>query len=193
MSKELEIEFKTLLSRDEWQHLIEIEQPKTKLVQTNIYFDDKSQTLKNHGAAFRIRIIENGIIEMTLKTKAKEGHFELNIPIHLEDYQSFKRTGLLPHNQSLETALSQFNITSSSLKEVATLKTTRFEKRLSSDATIMIDHSQYYGNEDFELEMEVTDASYGHQLFTDYLEQHHLIFKKSSPKIMRAIQAKSAQ
>lgn len=190
MSESLEIEYKTLLTKEEWQRLIDDLQLSHHIEQTNYYFDYQHH-LQYHHAALRIRRI-NYHAEMTLKTKTDDGHLETTETLSLSEWQAFKTTGQLPYKASIEQKLNEWNISLLNMKEIAHLHTMRYEKVLNDTDTIMLDKSTYYHQDDYELEMEVTDAETGWHHFNSFLSKHHIEFRQSQPKIARAMQAKHA-
>ena len=188
MTESLEIEYKTLLSQEEWEALLSQLHLTHCITQTNYYFDDH-HCLQYKQAALRIRRIDYHA-EMTLKIKEETGHLEVTENLNLQEWQTFKATGQLPYKASIEQYLNDYGTSLLKVKEIAHLSTTRYEKVLDKNATIMVDKSTYYDKVDYELEMEVTDASQGWHQFNTFLAKHHIEFKQSHPKIARAMQAK---
>ena len=189
MTSQLEIEFKTLLTKEEFHTLIHALHLKKAVTQTNYYFDDNKETLHHQKAALRIRELDHKM-EMTLKSKTKEGHLEITELLNEREYQNFKIHHVLPKKQKIEQKLQQYHTQLSLMVPITQLTTTRFEKKLNNDCTIMIDHSCYYNKEDFELEMEVSDYKQGKAYFQHFLNHFALPYRQSQPKIARAISAK---
>src|SRR5690606_38158824 len=74
MTKELEIEFKNMLTKEEYSKLLE-EQKTAPISQTNHYFDTGNFRLRDQKAALRLRTIGSRF-ECTLKTPAASGNYE---------------------------------------------------------------------------------------------------------------------
>lgn len=189
MTNQIEIEFKTKLTKDEYAHCLHHLHITDHVTQTNYYFDDDHYHLKKHHAALRIRIINNEY-EMTLKTKATTGHLEITETITDEEYQQFLETKTLPNKHSITEQLTTMDTDLSKVNILAQLTTKRFEKQLNDNCTIMLDESHYYNQTDYELEMEVIDVDKGKTQFLQLLNDLNLSYRPSEPKILRALQAK---
>ena len=79
MSQNLEIEFKNMLTKEEYERLIKTFQfhKSSIYTQENHYFDTAHFDLKEKGSALRIRQ-KDGKFELTLKQPCKEGLLETN-------------------------------------------------------------------------------------------------------------------
>lgn len=78
MTQQIEIEFKNMLTKSQYEQLIETFSIKHEQIirQANHYFDTKESHLKQLHSALRIRVTEDSI-ELTLKEKAsKHQHLE---------------------------------------------------------------------------------------------------------------------
>ncbi|MFR7880409.1 MAG: CYTH domain-containing protein [Christensenellales bacterium] len=69
MSKELEIEFKTLLTKDEYIKLCEKFKDCKRNLQINYYFDTSRFTLKASDIGLRVRMLDKDKYIVTLKRK----------------------------------------------------------------------------------------------------------------------------
>lgn len=189
MSKELEIEYKTLLNKEKFQQLIEEFQPTHYLIQENYYFDTNDNILKQENCGLRIRKSQD-FIEMTLKQKQKE-HQTLETTANLTklDWQNFIINKTIPNTNSINNILKQMDIPITDLTLIAKLTTKRYTINLDKNITIMLDHSTYYNQEDFELEMEFPKIENSQQIFLNFLKTHNILFNKSDTKIARAIKA----
>ena len=80
--REIEIEFKNLLTEDEYNNLytsLKLED-KPQIINKNFYYDDANESLKKANSALRIRYTNNKD-EMTLKIKGSKQNVEINIPL----------------------------------------------------------------------------------------------------------------
>src|SRR5699024_11479055 len=76
LSQEIEIEFKNLLTKEEFNQIrTYLSFPDKGVAQTNFYFETKDFTLKNNHAALRIRE-KNGEYTLTLKQPGGQGLLE---------------------------------------------------------------------------------------------------------------------
>ena len=94
MSKELEIEFKTLLTKEEYVSLCTMFSDKQRNLQTNYYFDTSRFTLKASEIGLRVRKSDKYV--MTLKRKKGYALQEINETITEEQLQTFIQTGIIP-------------------------------------------------------------------------------------------------
>lgn len=189
----MEIEFKTLLTKQEFEtllatyHLTE----KESYWQKNTYFDTKKQTLKENQMGLRIREFQNHA-EQTLKVPFENGKLEITDPLTLEKLPFLYETQSIAAPSSIAEKLAQLNITLQDLEILGTLTTTRFELELPI-GLLALDHSTYYGKQDYELELEVTDYHQGKKDFEHFLTTHQLSYKKTENKILRMLQGKSSK
>ena len=97
MSEMLEIEYKSMLTQQEYNQLIQYYQLKSEdfTVQTNIYFDTPDGQLAQKNCGLRIRLLEDRA-EYTLKTPAKEGKLETTDTLSKEEALSFIEQRQLP-------------------------------------------------------------------------------------------------
>ena len=68
MTKNVEIESKTLLDKNTYEKIRQAFVAKSDFIQENYYFDTPDFTLKNNNASLRIRLLVNNA-EQTLKVK----------------------------------------------------------------------------------------------------------------------------
>lgn len=185
MSTHIEIEFKTLLTKSEYErvqeyfNLKEIEPKK----QTNVYFDTDDYFLKQRHIIVRTRL-KDEIIEFTIKMKGKKGNIEINQPISEQDFQNLVNNSIIP-NGVVKVALNELNITT--IKVKAELTTYRYEVNYHN-CLIALDESYYGDKIDYELELEVPEYDYGQKVFRELLEMFSLPHRLAKPKAVRAIE-----
>ncbi|NKE07414.1 MULTISPECIES: CYTH domain-containing protein [Mesobacillus] len=184
MSQNIEIEFKNMLTQDEFQLLrihfyIEPEQFKK---QTNHYFDTNTFALKDKGSALRIR--EKGSsFELTLKQPAEQGLLETNQMLTASQAQKALSSGQLPEGE-VKHAVSKLMQNINSLNYFGSLTTVRAEVEYKG-GLIVLDHSYYLNTEDFELEYEVTNEPEGYKVFSKLLEELQIPLRPTDNKIKR--------
>lgn len=186
MAKELEIEFKNLLSEIEYEMLL-AEYHLTDLhTQTNVYFDTEDYQLKQKKMGLRIRKTNN-YTELTLKTPTSNQHTLLEVTDQLETYlegASLDKQAL-PEVSEVAIFLNEQGIKLSDLMVIGELTTTRGEINVRSNVLLVLDKSNYYGKTDYELEMEVTDAKDGEVFFLEFLAEHNIPIRVAEKKIAR--------
>jgi uncharacterized protein YjbK len=184
LSQNLEIEFKNMLTKDEYQMLIRFFQIPDEhiILQENHYFDTPSFHLKENGAALRIREKKNQF-EMTLKQPYQNGLLETNQNLSPEEAEQAIHTGKLPSGP-IKELVSKMNISFSDIEYFGSLATKRAEITFK-EGLLVFDHSSYLNKEDFELEYEVENYHLGKQIFFEFLDQHNIPQRKTDNKIKR--------
>ncbi|PMC40421.1 CYTH domain-containing protein [Bacillus sp. UMB0899] len=192
MSQEIEIEFKNLLTSDEFMNIKEIFQLKDEqfFLQENHYFDTPQFSLKELGAALRIRKKQNQFV-MTLKEPAEVGILETHQMITEESAQKMIKTGNLENGQVTER-LTSLGINKKDMSYFGTLSTLRAEINYQN-GLLVIDHSRYLNIEDFELEYEVTDEQEGKKVFLNLLKELNIPFRETKNKIRRFYEQKYSE
>lgn len=191
MGEHLEIEFKNLLTKEEFTHLVDTYKfhDEDFFIQKNIYFDTVDYLLQKQQAALRIRIKE-GKGEITLKTPQEKGLLETTDTVSEEQLAQFKETGHFPCSHIINHKLKKLGTSIEHLKLTASLKTKRAEKQLNPDTLLVLDESWYHGQHDLELELETTSFSEGEQFFNTFLKENNISKRPTKNKIQRAVEAK---
>ncbi|WP_409253445.1 CYTH domain-containing protein [Bacillus sp. SCS-153A] len=188
MPEEIEIEYKNLLTKEEFQRLksrFSLTEGDFSL-QKNHYFDTHSNELKELHCALRIRE-KKGRFEFTLKQPAEEGLLETNQPITEEETRSMLQQGLIPEGEVAD-ALQNLGINKNNLRHFGTLSTSRAETGYK-DGLMVLDYSFYLNNEDYELEYEVKESNKGREIFYNFLESMDIPTRPADNKIKRFLKA----
>lgn len=191
MSKELEIEFKNLLTKDEYLKLLEYfnYSPEDAFSQVNHYFDTTDFQLKKNRSALRIR--EKGEAwECTLKKPAPVGKYEITDSLNKQQAESMLNLQSFEAPE-VEVELKELGIDWNDLQPIGSLTTHRIEFAFL-DGLLVLDHSTYLGKDDFEVEFEVTDAVQGKKQFTEFLVNQQIPARKTQKKIARFMKAAKA-
>lgn len=188
MSKELEIEFKNMLEKEEYEKLalhygFSESDAKT---QENFYFDTPDFQLKNLKCALRIRKKHDGY-ECTLKTPAAHGHFEITDALTAEQASAMIE-GHTFEAPEVRAALAELTVSPDALQLIGALTTHRMELG-TEEGLLVLDHSVYAGTEDYEIEFEVKEAAAGEKHFYDLLESHSIPVRHANKKIARFMAA----
>lgn len=189
MNQHIEIEFKNLLNENEFRQLIDyfhIGASNFKS-QKNHYFDTFEFHLKNLNSALRIRE-KNGRYELTLKQPATEGLLETNQDISKETAYAFLNQNTFPEGE-IQQLIIECRINPKDFTCFGTLKTDRYEFPYK-EGLLVLDHSSYVNQEDFELEYEVTDAKAGKENFLTLLETLQIPERETENKVKRFYRAK---
>lgn len=185
MPKELEIEYKNMLTKAEYEQLL-AELTGVPISQTNHYFDTDDFFLKQQKAALRIREVGNRF-ECTLKTPAKTGNYETT-----DSLSPAQAEAMLSHGQleapEVSAELERLNVRIDTLKKIGSLTTHRLEAEYEG-GLLVLDHSEYLGMEDFELEYEVEDESAGQRNFFSFLSEKAIPVRPADKKIARFMKA----
>ncbi|MFB3162782.1 CYTH domain-containing protein [Neobacillus sp. 179-C4.2 HS] len=184
MSETIEIEFKNLLTKVEYEKLLNAFNVKDEQIicQTNHYFDTPDFTLKDLGSALRIREKKDHY-EMTLKQPADIGLLETTQTLSKKEFLAAINTGILPKG-IIQERLEQLNIPFTDLEYFGSLTTKRAEFPYN-EGLLVLDHSLYLNTEDFEIEYEVLDFQRGQVAFKELLEQYNLPIRITPNKIAR--------
>ena len=192
MSQNIEIEFKNMLTQEEYDRFLKefnIEQGQI-FSQDNFYFDTPEFSLKRVGAALRIRE-KNGAYEMTLKQPAIEGLLETNESLSNEEASMALNHNCLPYAR-ISQLIEKLGVPFSRITYFGTLTTNRVEFPYRN-GLLVLDHSIYLNNEDFELEFEVKNYQAGQIVFREILTQFNVPERKTENKIKRFYSQKYRQ
>lgn len=192
MTKELEIEFKNLLTQEEYIKLLELFGYKAEEAHTQInhYFDTADYTLRSQKSALRIR--EKGQqIECTLKIPAENGYYEITDKLDSQQAENIIENSSFPAPE-VNHALSEMGISPEKLVKLGSLTTHRIEFPYQN-GLLVLDHSVYHGTEDYELEYEVEDYQEGKQIFEALLTDTGIPFRNTDKKIARFMAAAKKQ
>lgn len=185
MKQEIEIEFKNLLTQEEFQQLqnhFNLKEQHFKH-QVNHYFDTPDYKLKKHGAALRIRE-KDGKYVLTLKQPATEGLLESHESLQEEQAQAILSNNTIPAGKIAAIIQTEFSIQTEELHCFGSLATSRAELDYKG-GTLVFDHSRYLNKEDFELEYEVTDYTVGKVAFENLLKELNIPSRETDNKIKR--------
>lgn len=181
MTKELEIEFKNMLTKDEYSKLL-AELNITPTSQTNHYFDTADFQLRDQKAALRLRTVGSRF-ECTLKTPAVSGNYETTDA--LGQHQATAMLGLDGFDApEVSAELERLGVSPSDLVLIGSLTTHRAESEYEG-GLLVLDHSEYLGTEDYELEYEVTDEADGKRKFIAFLKEKQIPIRPADKKIAR--------
>lgn len=181
----LEIEFKTLLTKEEYHSLEDFFKDQPPIQQTNHYIDTPDQAIRNHKMALRIRTLADRA-ELTLKVPQEAGHFEYNQALTFDQVEAFLSKKKLPQGE-IANFLTDLGIPLAALDVWGSLETERREKKIPK-GLLAFDRSRYNSIEDYELEMEV-DAASDETYFHEFLKEKQIEYKPAKSKVARLAQS----
>ena len=181
----LESEYKTLLTKNEYQQLLPLFSDITATKQTNYYIDTADFSIRDAKMALRVRAFENRA-ELTFKIPQQVGNMEYNQSLTLEECHTLINTCVLPEGE-IRILLTHAAINLDELKVLGSLTTIRYEKE-TTIGLMALDENHYFDKTDYELELEATDAEMGKEQFDYFLQAHHIHYKYAKPKVARFAQ-----
>ncbi|MDQ0198198.1 CYTH domain-containing protein [Neobacillus ginsengisoli] len=192
MSQNIEIEFKNILSKKEYDLLLDTFNINEKQIftQENHYFDTPNFALKQKNTALRIRQKQEHF-EMTLKQPASVGLLETNQVLTAKEALSAIQLGKLPGG-IIENLVEEMEISYRTIEYFGSLLTKRVEFDYK-EGLLVLDHSYYLNKEDFELEYEAENYLHGLRIFQEFLELHGIPKRITENKIRRFYNQKILQ
>lgn len=193
MTQEIEIEFKNLLTKKQYEMLLkEFEIDDSKIIrQTNHYFDTPEWHLKTLHAGLRIRETKSSIV-CTLKEKTAE-----NTHLETTDSLSSNEAEMMLNGQhfdapSVHRKLLNLNVPIDELKVFGSLTTDRVELPYKG-GILVLDHSFYLNCDDYEVEYEADDENTGAEIFNKFLTDFQIEKRATDKKIARFMKALNAK
>lgn len=184
MHKGTEVEFKSLLTKEEYDRLVERFKGNKTDYQTNHYFDTPRFSLKALDTSLRIREREN--LELTLKRKKGYSINEISIPITQDEFNELKATGIITFPEIKEELTPL--IGEQKVVNFLSLSTLRLFFQYEN-GILFIDKSEYLGVTDYEIEYEATSYHQGKKEFIEIINTLEIQYKKADKKIKRAYNA----
>jgi|SRR5690625_359228 len=183
MSQEIEIEYKNLLTKDEFNSLLSnLSFPRKGQVQINYYFETADLALRNKLSALRIRE-KNGSYQLTLKEPHPEGLLETHDLLTEKEAFSWLHGNIIEKKHVIKQ-LKNLDIPYENLLYFGKLTTERREMSYEN-VLIVLDKSTYNGLTDYEFELEAPCKNIGKRIFNELLQKNNIILKKTPNKIER--------
>jgi len=181
--QEIEIEYKNLLTREEFTYLLEsFPFPERSQRQVNYYFETKDLSLSKKKCALRIRE-KNAAYKLTLKQPHREGILETTDRLTKEEAFSWIEGEVIP-KQHTTFQLKQLSISPSDLTYFGSLITERREVKYR-DVLLILDYSTYNNNVDYELEIEAPNHEIGLIILDKLINKYNIQRKHTPNKIQR--------
>lgn len=187
MTQEIEIEFKNIVTEEEFQSLCKSFSIEAFTKQVNHYFETPDFSLKEAGSALRIRH-KGETYTLTLKQPAEIGLLETHQVVTETEAKMMMETNTIIQGAVVDQ-LHKLQIPVSALTYMGSLTTERAET-LFEGGTLVFDHSFYYNHDDYEIEFEVQDEETGKAAFIHLLKQHDIPIRHTNNKVKRFFLAK---
>jgi len=181
--KEIEIEFKVLLTKEEHQDILKDIKFDNFVEQTNYYFETEDFILKQNKLSLRIRQICNRFYLMLKDGKNQEA-IEVNVEISNDEFDEMM-TSYKINNYEINGYLKDYQLENLILDNNAKLKTFRYYTPYR-DCILFLDESHYYGVIDYELELEAKSVGYGQKIINEISSKYNLTTTGVSGKKTRA-------
>lgn len=178
MDKNIEKEYKILLTKQEFENLLSFYEPLTFKKQVNVYYDTHDNKIRSLGGAMRIRTKE-GHHTFTLKMFSEEGLQEFECSVDENDISAL-------NCKEIMRLLENYDV-QAPFQKIASLTTKRavFETK---QAELCFDISEYNNTIDYEIEYEYKEDHDGLTLFNEILSKINARYDKNcSSKIARAL------
>ncbi|MCQ2798337.1 MAG: CYTH domain-containing protein [Bacilli bacterium] len=187
MSNSIEIEAKALISKSDYELLIDTYKEYGMYTQTNHYIDTENRVLKSNLIALRARE-KNGSLELTLKVPLEVGLLEINHTITQDEFISFKDNHLFPKCE-IKDRLDELGVNTRELRIYTSLTTTRTDVPYKG-GTLSIDKNEYSGITDYEIELEGNEMDSTIDNLRTLLDSFKIPFVENKVhKIERALKA----
>lgn len=178
MKKNIEKEYKILLTKEQFEQLCSQYPNLSFQRQVNTYYDTSDFTVRAHKGAMRIRE-KNGHFIFTLKMHSEEGLLEY-------ECETVENTPDVFHKEDIHTLLTSYGI-HGPVHCVAQLTTNRAVVN-TGYAELCFDISQYSGHTDYEIEYEYLKEHDGLTCFQKILEPIGVTYTENcASKIQRAM------
>lgn len=179
-----DVEFKSLLTKEEYNFLIN-EFPNAKSdFQTNHYFDTARFSLKALDASLRVR--ERNDFSLTYKRKKGYSIDVKTVDITKEDLEKMRETGIC----HIEEIAGDLQNVIKEQKIINFLSLSTFRTFLPyKDGVLNIDRTEYCGIVDYEVEFSSKSYHQGKDTFVQLINEYGIKYKKSDKKIKRAFNA----
>ncbi|MCU5308978.1 CYTH domain-containing protein [Bacillus cereus] len=187
MTQEIEIEFKNIVTEEEFHALCKSFSIEVFTKQVNHYFETPNFSLKEAGSALRIRH-KGETYTLTLKQSAEVGLLETHQVVTENEAKMMMETNVIISG-AVMNQLCKLQIPVSALTYMGSLTTERAET-LFEGGTLVFDHSFYYNHDDYEIEFEVQDEETGKAAFIHLLKQHNIPIRHTNNKVKRFFLAK---
>lgn len=187
MSKNIEIEAKGKLTKEEYEKIIASFSHPRFQYQTNFYIDSPLFELSKESLGLRIRK-EKDLLELTMKVPSEEGRLEINQKLSPKEFENFLFNNEFPSGEINRYLHLNYPKIAGDFSIFGTLHNQRITIELE-DAEIAIDHFTYFDKEEFEIECESFSLEHAEKVLIHYLKKFGIKYQKNtSTKLQRVIE-----
>lgn len=178
MHMNVEIEFKTTITKDKYDELIKTFQLDQNIFkQTNFYFDTNDLELNKRAMVLRIRRKRDSY-KLTLKSQSETGAFEYHVFLDEAQALRMKKEGFhtneffeqIDYHVTFQTSLDNFRASTPYMGGI-----------------LFLDYNEYCGLKDYELEYEADHFETGLDIFNKMLKKFDVSFEQTKRKSERAL------
>ncbi|KGA97319.1 hypothetical protein BALCAV_0210950 [Alkalihalobacillus alcalophilus ATCC 27647 = CGMCC 1.3604] len=189
MAKEVEIEVKSMLSKEGYQTLIKQFNlsENEAFEQENHYFDTKDFQLREKRSALRVRE-KNRSYTLTLKQPHTVGLLETHQPLTEQQFQTFRKQAKLPTGDVVNQ-LEELDIKIEELHYLGALQTKRLEIAYNK-GSLCLDQSHYLDLTDYEIEFEGQTLEHANETLNTVLQSVQLHSIPAKNKVQRFFERK---
>lgn len=178
MNKNIEKEYKILVTQEQFTKLLEDYPNAVFQKQVNTYYDTKAFTIQKAYGAMRIREVNKRFL-FTLKQHTHEGLMEHELYVKENNVSVFQ-------NEEIKALLASLDI-HDSIIPITTLTTYRAMID-TGVAELCFDYNEYGSIKDYEIEYEYKKPHDGRTIFNQILSKVNLYYEKNcTSKIQRAL------
>jgi len=164
MNHNHELEFKTIISKDHYHHLLDNYVLNDNIfLQTNYYFDTNDLLLSSQSIVLRIRQKGDRFYKLTVKSQQEGNAFESHLLLNVIQANKMIQEGFL-----VEKFFPNIH---AQVHFIASIDNYRASMPYQQ-GIMYIDRCEYCGTVDYELEYEVTDYDIGAYQFNTFLNEH---------------------
>ncbi|MEY8370821.1 CYTH domain-containing protein [Aerococcaceae bacterium 50-4] len=186
MAKNLEIEYKNILSQAEYERLFNHYHfaDTAPLIQENIYFDTADGELQKRHIGLRVRITDR-YVHLTMKQPVKDHQkLETTEKLTKPDGEAIKENGKLPYGGEVADFLASIDVALNDLIVIGQFKTVRHQQEIDGQ-DMVLDHCFFSNFEDYELEIETNDPETGMIFYENLLQKFKIQQRPIKQKIVR--------
>lgn len=189
MAQEIEIEYKNLLNKREFDHILHsLPFPKEVQTQRNHYFETADFSLKKNGCALRIRE-KNDNFTLTLKEPHETGLLETHDALTKQEAYNWMN-GKFTAKEHTSKQLADKGLLLDELIYLGSLVTKRRELNIDN-VLLVLDYSEYNKISDYELEIEALSEESGRETMRDLLERFGITKRQTPNKIQRFYESRN--
>jgi uncharacterized protein YjbK len=192
-SVELELEAKSILTKDEYMKIIShLGLSTNKSVgQLNYFFDNDGLFLNENDITLRTRF-KGGIRQLTLKENSAGGKLETNYtPLSDGELADLIIYGFVPAKSGVAVGIKRLGI-QNTISYQGQMLTDRIEIPYIG-CKLALDHSKYIGQEDYEIELERGEEKCDEkEVLKNFLSNLSIKYKEAKSKRKRFFEAKEA-